>query len=268
MDVVSDLCSVRRRNVGDITKMLRTHHDTDFAGAMEARRSKNKAKYEAAIEKAKREANEINKAASVVLINSVAELRPKLAACNGVVKTSRALLQTQIRTRLQLGCTYPISAVGHEYRSAKKPYKIRWTKPGDDSRTEVAYLTDLAEAMLTFDLDNEVVLEQPTEDLVRTVHEISSTHTSAKGKQLRADLNAQISAAAEPEDDALAVELLHAYGVRCCLLMMIQHGLHRHLGWRMCNFTRVLGPSMTAGKQRANLWRCAKKAHGACRLST
>ena len=211
MGVVSELCSVRQAKVGDVTKMLRRHHDIDFVSARETRRRKNKEKEAAAIVKARRKANEKNKAASVVLINSVASLRLKLAACNGAVTTSRVLLQEQIRTRFQLGRTYPISAVGHEYRGAKKPYKIRWTKPRDDARTEVDYLTDLAMALIEFELDNGVVMEQPVEDLVRTVPEISSAHTSAKGKQLRTDLNVNIATAAEPQDDTLAVELLHAY---------------------------------------------------------
>ena len=82
-------------------------------------------------------------------MDSAASLRRKLAACNGVAKTSKLLLQEQIKTRIQMGNSYPVSVIGAEYRSDKKPYKIRWTKPKESVKSEVEYLTDLALAMVT-----------------------------------------------------------------------------------------------------------------------
>ena len=128
-----------------------------------------------------------------------------------MAKTSKLLLQEQIKTRIQMGNSYPVSVIGAEYRSDKKPYKIRWTKPKESVKSEVAYLTDLALAMVTYDTANGIVTEVPVADLVRSLPQISSEHTSAKGKNLRAKLRDKMYAAAEPQDDALAVELLQEY---------------------------------------------------------
>ena len=61
LDAVFDLCSVRTGSLGAVTKMLRAHRHADSADAADYHRRKNKEKERAAIEKAKRKANEMDK---------------------------------------------------------------------------------------------------------------------------------------------------------------------------------------------------------------
>ena len=61
LDAVFDLCSVRTGSLGAVTKMLRAHRHADSTDAVDYHRRKNKEKERAAIEKAKRKANELDK---------------------------------------------------------------------------------------------------------------------------------------------------------------------------------------------------------------
>ena len=65
--------------------------------------------------------------------------------------TSKFLLQEQIKTRIKRGRVYPMIAVGMEYRSSKKPHKIRWTRPKDCAKSDIEYLRGLSEAMVRHD---------------------------------------------------------------------------------------------------------------------
>ena len=104
-----------------------------------------------AINKARKKMADADAASCVTLAPSVRQLRARLAACSGVARTSKLFLQEQIKTRIKLGREYSVSAVGHEYRSNAKPYKLRWTKPKERSKPEIVYLQELAETMIEYD---------------------------------------------------------------------------------------------------------------------
>ena len=211
LDAVYDMCSVRVHSIGAVTKMLREHHAEDASSATATRKRKNKEKEKAALNKARKKMADIDAASCVTLASSVKLLRARLAACGGVIKTSRFFLREQIKTRIQLGGGYSIAAVGHEYRSSTKPFKIRLTKPNECSKSEIAYLQDLAEALITHDATSGVVAAAPVVNVVRSVPLISKDHTSVKGQLLRRALEEKYCAAAAPKDDDLALQLLAEY---------------------------------------------------------
>jgi hypothetical protein len=110
-----------------------------------------------------------------------------------------------------LGHQYPASVVSAEYRSTKRPNKIRWTKPKQCHKSELQYLQDLAEIMVKHDRSHNKDCSALSIDLVRPVPKISEEHTSAYGKTLRNNLEAMMSSKAAPQDDVLAVQLLQEY---------------------------------------------------------
>jgi len=150
-------------------------------------------------------------ASCVTVAPSVRQLRARLAACGGVAKTSKLFLQEQIKTRIKLGREYPVSAVGHEFRSNAKPYKLRWTKPKDSSKSDVAYLQELAEMMIEYDDASGALAAPLAENVARSLPQISASYTSAKGRVLRQEVEEKFAAAAAPKDDDLALALLEEY---------------------------------------------------------
>ena len=211
LEAVYDMCSVRANSIGIVTKVLRENHAEDQSSASATRKRKNKEKEEAALKKARKKMADVDAASCVTLATSVNILRARLAACGGVIATSRIYLREQIKARLQLGGDYSITAVGHEYRSKTKPHKIRLTKPADCRKSEIEYLTDLAETLISSDATSGVVFSAPVQNVARTVPFISKDHTSAKGQLLRRTLEEKYTAAAAPKDDDLAVQLLSEY---------------------------------------------------------
>ena len=210
-DAVSKLCSVRDEKEGLVTIARRAAHASDVASGNENRKRKRDEDRKHQLERAKKKATAVDKAGQIELVGSHSDLKDRILACGGKVTTTKTFLKGQVSSRILLGRNYPLSAVPTKYRKDTGNRKIRLTKPPEFTGSEIKYLTELAELMITYESKNRVRDNGTDVDLIRKVPILSEEYTLARSKKLREELKAKVQKLAAPKDDPHLVQYLEQY---------------------------------------------------------
>lgn len=206
---IHGLTSLRAANLGPLTKLVRKWQleDDKEASAKRQKHSENKTKEQ--IRLASDRADRANTAHEVKLLVTKDSLRGELLACEGIKKQCLIILKQQFDGRVcGRGFLYPETAIDMDFRS-DHTRKLKKGPPA--GREEVAYMQELIEKMIEYDLAVGQVEARPVVKLARILHSISVPHTMARSIDLKKELLDKLSEAAAPIDDELLLQLIASY---------------------------------------------------------
>ena len=158
---ITQLCSVRKVNVGKVTAKLDAIFVNNLARQEERRKQKRTDEEAAEKRKMQKKGVKFNKNLEEPLAPTIGDLLAHMKAMDNAVGVSKDYLKRQVNARLmraeQDSFTYP--SIGDEYRAKNKKRKIKLTP--SNARNEVEYLTALVKSMINADARRGAVDQAP-----------------------------------------------------------------------------------------------------------
>jgi hypothetical protein len=148
---VTNLCSVKRVNVGKVTVKLDSIFEENTLLVATRRDLKRKEEEAAAMRKIAKKAVSFNNALEEPLASSIGDLLAHLKAMGNAVGVSKQYLKRQYNARIMRAenddFSYP--SIGDKYRANSKKRKLKMTPK--DSQNEIEYLQELMILMMKAD---------------------------------------------------------------------------------------------------------------------
>jgi hypothetical protein len=207
---VNVVCSVRRKKVGTVTRLVRAAQDADKVEQVETRKRKAAEKHANTLRLKAVKAARVDKAehtATHDLVLSVRQLDDELAARLNNKQSQITFLKNQFDARVvgELQRTY--NSIGNEFR--KRGGGIR--KGPENKKDELAYLTQVVKLMMAEDQDtlgaNSMSLPTSSFEYIRFLPTISKEFANPKVQALKDKFEAEIAELSAPVDDPVYVEL-------------------------------------------------------------
>jgi hypothetical protein len=179
---ITNLCGVRKVNIGKVTAKLDAIFLTNSARADARRETKRKEEEEAEMRKIHKKGVKFNKFMEEPLAATIGDLVAHMNAMDNAIGVSKEYLKRQFNARLMRAenddFNYP--SIGDHFRANNKKRKIKM-KPSDD-QNEVEYLKSLVILMMKADsrrgaVDNEAIQLTGTLILLPMTVCISLTYT-------------------------------------------------------------------------------------------
>jgi hypothetical protein len=181
---VNVVCSVRRKNIGAVTAIIRQGQIEDKVEQIETRKRKAGEQFEARLRSKTAKAARVDKAEHIArhhLVQSLPDFENEMAARQSSKQSRINFLKEQFDARVNVDIPRTYSTIGSAYR--KRGGGLR--KCPEDKSQELAYLTELVKLMIVEDQDtlglNEFALPTSSFEYIRYLPTISTEFANPKG---------------------------------------------------------------------------------------
>jgi hypothetical protein len=178
------VCSVRRKNIGAVTAIIRQGQIEDKIEQIETRKRKAGEQFEARLRSKTTKAARIDKAEHIArhhLVQSLADFDNEMAARQSSKQSRINFLKEQFDARVNVDVPRTYSTIGSAFR--KRGGGLR--KCPEDKSQELVYLTELVKLMIVEDQDtlrlNEFALPTSSFEYIRYLPTISTEFANPKG---------------------------------------------------------------------------------------
>jgi hypothetical protein len=212
---VNDVCSVRRKSIGSVTRLCREAHKMDTTAQVTHRKEKAVTKYKALIKQQATKAANRDKAETTVNTNlciDVLQLELQLKARCNSKKARETFLKEQVYARIAGEHPHLYPSLGKEWRKLGGKLRISFNSK---FQSDEDYLSLLVAAMIKEDGQslgiNEQKMTNASQEYIRVLPSLSLEYTNLKAVAYKLDFGKTVIDHAQPQDDPMYLELNKKY---------------------------------------------------------
>ena len=252
---VNAVCSVRRKNIGEVTLMVRAAQNEDKVEQIATRKRKAAEKHANNLRLKACKAAKVDEAehtAAHDLVLCVNELEEQLSARENNKQSRITFLKKQFDARVLGDLKRTYDSIGLEYR--KRGGGLR--KCPENKKEELPYLTKLVKMMIAEDQDtlglNSMTLPSSSFEYIRFLPTISAEFANPKVKEMKDKFEAEVAEQSAPIDDPVYVDLAGKY------MGAILYDYETRASWKLYRITSIQFVKSFA-LQRPSCWEATCK---------